>query len=110
MAKAKARSTFPSKVLELFLASRMLRIRAGSDHRFTGIWFVMVAGRLFVRPWNDKPSGWRRGLLEDPRGAISLFDREIPIRARPCRGERLFDSIDAAYAAKYPTPASRKWV
>jgi hypothetical protein len=108
--EAKPRATFPPRILQLLLDSRMLGIRAGEDHRFTGIWFVVVAGRVFVRPWNDKAAGWHRALLENPRGAITLSNQEIPVRARPSRGERLFDSIDAAYAAKYPTPASQKWV
>ncbi len=108
---AKARSTFPSRVLSLLLDSRMLGIRAGTEpHRFTGIWFVVVGGRLFVRPWNDKPGGWRRAFLRDLRGTISVSGREIPVRARPSRGERLFDAVDAAYAQKYDTKASQKWV
>jgi hypothetical protein len=36
--------------------------------------------------------------------------REIRVRARKVRGERLLDAIDAAYGEKYNTPASRKWV
>lgn len=89
----------------------MLGIRAGADpHRFTGIWFVVVAGRLFVRPWNDKPGGWHQAFLRDPRGTISVSGREIPVRARKARGERLFDAVDAAYAQKYDTKASQKWV
>ena len=88
----------------------MLGIRAGNDHRFTGIWFVLVNGRLFVRPWYDKPTGWRSALLEEGRGAMTVSKREIPIRARPSKGERLFDAVDAAYAAKYDTKASQKWV
>ncbi len=102
---------FPQRVLSLLRESRMLGIRAGiKPHRFTGIWFVMVGDRVFVRPWNDKPAGWRRAFLEQPRGAISVSDREIPVCARQVRGERLLDAIDAAYAEKYDTKASLKWV
>ena len=89
----------------------MLGIRAGTEpHRFTGVWFVVVGGRVFVRPWNDKPGGWYRAFLREPRGTISLSGREVPVRARKTRGERLFDAIDAAYAAKYDSKASLKWV
>jgi hypothetical protein len=102
---------FPPRLLSLLRESRILGIRAGTEpHRFTGIWFVMVGDRVFVRPWNDNPAGWRRAFLEQPRGAISVSDREIPVRARQVRGERLLDAIDAAYAEKYDTKASRKWV
>ena len=103
-------STFPPRTLELLLESRMLGIRAGADHRFTGIWFVVVGNRLFVRPWYDKPTGWRRALLRDRGGAIKVGDREIPVRARASRSEALFDAVDAAYASKYDTKASQKWV
>ena len=38
-------------------------IRAGDDHRFIGIWVVVVDGRVLVRPWNDKAGGWYRAFL-----------------------------------------------
>jgi hypothetical protein len=106
-----ARRRFPPRVASLLEGARMLGIRAGTgDHRFTGIWFVLVDGRLFVRPWYDEASGWRRALLREPRGTILVDKREVKVRARSARGERLFDAMDRAYAAKYSTPASRKWV
>jgi len=106
-----ARRRFPPRVASLLASARMLAVRAGTgDHRFTGIWFVVVHGRLLVRPWNDKASGWRRAFLDEPRGTILLGEREIAVRARIVRGERVFDTMDRAYAEKYATPASRKWV
>lgn len=105
------RRRFAPRVVSLLASARMLAIRAGmGDHRFTGIWFVLIKGRLFVRPWYDSASGWRQALLEDPRGTILVGKREIAVRARSARGERLFDAMDRAYAEKYATPASRKWV
>jgi hypothetical protein len=89
----------------------MLGVCAGAEpHRFTGIWFVIVGDRVFVRPWNDKAGGWRRAFASEARGAILVSGREIPVRARPVRGERVFDAVDAAYAEKYDTKASLKWV
>jgi len=101
---------FPPGVLALLRASRTLGIRAGTDHRFTGIWFVMVGERVFVRPWNDDAAGWRQAFRVDPHGAISIAKREIEVRARPVRGERLVDAIDGAYAQKYDSKGSQKWV
>ena len=107
----KARLRFPLRVLLLLGECRMIGIRAGKEpHRFTGIWSVLVDGRLFVRPWNDEPDGWYRAFLREPRGAILVSGREIPVRARKARGERLFDTVDLAYAEKYNTKASLKWV
>jgi hypothetical protein len=105
---------FSKRLISLLDASQILRIRAGADatHRFLGIWVVVACGRVFVRPWNDEPGGWRRAFLADSNGAITLEKngREIPVRARPVRGERLYDAVDAAYGAKYVTNASQKWV
>jgi hypothetical protein len=101
---------FARRTLDLLAESRMLGIRAGDDHRFTGIWFVMVRDRVFVRPWYDKPTGWHRAFGRAPRGAITVSGREVRVRARPVHGERLYDAVDAAYAEKYDTKASQKWV
>ncbi|HET7618340.1 MAG TPA: DUF2255 family protein [Gemmatimonadaceae bacterium] len=92
--------------------STILGIRAGraTDHRFIGIWVVVVDGRVFVRSWTLKPDGWYRTFLRDPLGTIRIGDREIRIRAVPVRSERMRDAVERAYAAKYPTPGSRKYV
>ena len=81
-----------------------------NDHRFIGVWAVVVEGRLFVRSWTLKKNGWFRTFLNEPRGAISIDGREIPVRAFRTRSERLKDAVDRAYAAKYDTKASQKYV
>ena len=104
--------TFSKPVLAAIHKSRILGIRAGTEpHRFIGIWAVVLGGRVFVRPWNDKPHGWYRAFKKEPRGRIQIpSGREIRVRARPVRGERLMDAVDRAYAEKYTTPASRQYV
>lgn len=87
----------------------MLRIRAGSEHRFIGIWAVVVEGRVFVRSWSRKPRGWYRSFLEDPRGAILVNGREIRIGARRTRSDRLKDAVSRAYLEKYDTRASLRY-
>ena len=111
MSNSPRRQRFSNRALSLLRDSRMLGIRAGTGpHRFAGIWFILLGARVFVRPWNDKPAGWHRAFSTDPRGAILVSGREIPVRARRARGERLFDAVDLAYAEKYDTKASLKWV
>jgi len=92
--------------------SKILGIRAGaqSDHRFIGIWAVVVDGRVFARSWMQKADGWYRTLLDDPLGAIQVGEREVRIRAVRVRGERLRDTVERAYAEKYRTPGSLKYV
>ena len=97
-------------VLEELAGAKILGVRAGSDHRYTGVWVVVVQGRAFVRTWNDKPTGWYRAFQTQPLGSIQLAGREIAVRARRLRGERLRDAVTRAYAGKYTTKASEKWV
>jgi hypothetical protein len=102
----------PDSVVKAIDESKILGVRAGhnSDHRFIGIWAVVVNGRVFARSWTQKPDGWYRTFLEDPRGTIEVGHRKVRVRAVRARGERLSDAIERAYAAKYPTPGSAKYV
>jgi hypothetical protein len=103
--------TFSKPALAALDAAKILGVRAGTEHRFTGVWVVVVNGRVFARSWSDKPTGWFRAFLEEPLGAIQApGGREIRVRAKKVRGDRLLDAIDDAYAEKYNTPASLKWV
>ena len=103
---------FSRTLLQAIDEGKILGIRAGgrSDHRFIGIWAVVVNGRVFVRSWTLKPNGWFHTFLDDPRGAIQIGGRELPIRAVPARGELIRDAVERAYATKYPTPGSLKYV
>jgi len=105
-------STLSRPLVASIDASRILGIRAGerSTHRFTGVWPVVIDGRVFARSWTLKAGGWYRTFLEDPRGAIQVGSRVIRIRAVPVRSERIRDAVEDAYAVKYPTPGSRKYV
>ena len=104
------KQTFSETIVSELQAARILGVRAGTDHRWTGVWPVVVDGRLFVRSWNDAPSGWYRAFLATRDGSIQVGAREIPVRARPVRSTRLRDAVTAAYGQKYPTKGSRKWV
>lgn len=92
--------------------STILGVRAGarSDHRFIGIWAVVVGGRVFARSWTQKPGGWYRTFLDDPLGTIQVGERQIRVRARRVRGTRIHEAIEMAYATKYATPGSRQYV
>lgn len=102
---------FSTKVLATIDKEKILGLRAGTQpHRFIGIWAVVVQGRVFVRSWTLKPGGWYRTLLDDPRGVINIAGREIPIRAARTKSERVKDAVDRAYAEKYDTPGSIRYV
>jgi hypothetical protein len=107
-----APARFSASIVAAIDASKILGIRAGarSDHRFIGVWVVVVEGRVFARSWTLKPTGWYHTFLDDPLGTIQVGERKIAVRAVPARGERIRDAVEAAYAKKYSTPASRKYV
>ena len=104
--------TLPRSVVAAIDASKILGVRAGthSDHRFIGIWPVVVDGRVFGRSWSLKPAGWYRSFLADPLGTIQVDGRSVRVRAVPARSERVRDAVERAYAEKYPTPGSRRYV
>ncbi len=103
----KAKGRFPDDILAAIRDGKIIGLRAGTEpHRFIGVWAVVVEGRVFVRSWSLKPRSWYRTFLEEPRGAVNVSGREIPIRAVRTRSERLKSAIDRAYLEKYNTPGS----
>ena len=107
-----SRRTLPRTVVAAIDEAKILGVRAGTgtSHRFIGIWPVVIGGRVFGRSWSLKPDGWYRTFLEDPRGAIQVGSRVVRVRALPARSERIRDAVERAYAVKYPTPGSRRFV
>jgi len=105
-------SGLPRAIVAAIDASKILGIRAGagSDHRFIGVWPVVVDGRVFVRSWTLKPDGWYRAFLDDPLGTIQVGEREVRVRAVRVRSTRIRDAVERAYAQKYATPGSVKYV
>jgi hypothetical protein len=62
---------FSRSIVEAIDQTKYLGIKAGarSDHRFIGIWAVVVDGRVFVRSWTLKPGGWYRTFRGSARHA-----------------------------------------
>jgi hypothetical protein len=100
---------FPPPTLAAIRDGKILGIRAGTrPHRVIGIWAVVVEGRVFVRSWTVKPSGWYRALRAEPRGVIEVAKRRTKFRAVFTRSERLRRAVDRAYVAKFRTPWAAK--
>ena len=85
-------------------------VRAGAEHRYTGVWVVVVDGRVFARSWNDKSTGWFQAFRKQSSGMVQVSDLELAVRGKVVRGARLRDAVTKAYGEKYPTKGSRKWV
>lgn len=103
-------TTFSDAIVEALSNAKILGVRAGNEHRYTGVWVVVVEGRVFARSWNDKPTGWFRAFRKQPSGMIQAGELEIPVRGKPVRSARIRDAVTAAFGEKYPTKGSRKWV
>lgn len=107
----KARRRFTARDLEAVRASMVVGLRAGTgSHRVIGIWAVVAKGRVFVRSWSLTSGGWYQTFLATPRGSLHLGNRKIPVRAVHTRSEPLKAAVDRAYADKYNTPGSLKYV
>ena len=107
MAKDK---TFTDDEIEALRKAKILGVRSGTTHRYTGVWVVVVDDRVFARSWYDKPTGWFQAFRKEPVGTIQAGDLEIPVRAKVVRSARIRDAVTAAYGEKYPTKGSKKWV
>ena len=102
--------TFTADILEAFRKAKIMGVRAGSEHRYTGVWVVVVDGRVLARSWNDKPTGWFQAFRKEANGMVQVGDLEIPVRGKVVRNARMRDAVTAAFGEKYPTKGSRKWV
>ena len=102
--------TFADGVVEALRVAKILGVRAGTEHRYTGVWVVVVDDRVFVRSWNDKPTGWFRAFKKEPNGTIQAGKLEIPVRGKPVRSARIRDAVTVALAEKYNTKGSQQWV
>lgn len=103
------RARFAPPLLRVLEKAKILGVRSGDEHRYTGVWVVVVEERVFVRSWSDKPTGWYRAYRAEPRGSIQIEGRDVAVRAKPVRSERLRAAVTRALAAKYDTKASQKW-
>jgi hypothetical protein len=91
-------------------ATKYFYIRCGAEHRYIGIWVVVVNGRVFVRSWHDRRTGWHSAFRGEPRGSVKVGEREVAVRTRPVLGEKLNDAVDRAYSVKYTTKPNQKYV
>ena len=104
------KETFADDVLDALRNAKILGVRSGSEHRYTGVWVVMIGNRVFVRSWYDKPTGWFRAFKKEPVGTIQAGKLEIPVRGKPVRSARMRDAVTVAIGEKYNTKGSKVWV
>lgn len=102
---------FSKPVLALISRSMVIGIKAGrARHRVLPVWAVVVTNRVFIRSWSLKPTGWYFVFRRDPVGVLHVGNRAVRIRAVFPRSDRLKSAVSRAYAEKYHTPGSRRFV
>ena len=59
---------FSKAVTAAIAKDKILGVQAGSgDHRFIGVWVVVVDGRVFIRSWGLKRAGWYQAFVNGAR-------------------------------------------
>ena len=101
---------FSKAVVEAFRGAKIIGVRSGSEHKYTGVWVVVVDDRIFARSWSDKPTGWFRAFKNEPTGSVQVGEREVRVQGKVVRSTKMRDAVTAAFAEKYPTKGSRQWV
>lgn len=101
---------FPPEVVAAIDKGKIIGIRSGHEHRFIGLWVVVVENRVFVRSWSVRPTGWHAAFLKHPFGALTIGTDQYEIKTVQTRSERLKELVSKAYAEKYNTKASLKYV
>lgn len=102
--------TFTDDVVEALRKAKILGVRSGTKHKYTGVWVVVVDDRVFARSWYDKQTGWFQAFRKEPAGTIQAGDVEVAVRAKVVRSARIREAVTAAIAEKYPTKGSKVWV
>lgn len=104
---------FPAEILDEVDRAKILGVRSGDEHSYTGVWPVVVDGQVFARSWNDQPTCWFRAFCADREGSMQVGMREIAIRGVRTRKERMRAAVTEAFARKYDTKGtkgSRHWI
>jgi hypothetical protein len=75
----------------------------GTLRRWVPVWVVGVGGRIYVRTWHRRDTGWFGQVLDSRRARIRVPDLEADVAVADI-GEpdaNLRAEVDAAYPAKY---------
>ena len=104
---------FTKAFLACINATQITSVRAGKDReKFTGIWMVVVDGRVFGRSYNLSERSWYTTLLSGDSGDLKCGKEIIPIKgSKPVDINIITGAINKAYEKKYLVKAyNKKWV
>ena len=104
---------FSTAFLKCINETQITSMRAGKDRtKFTGIWMVVVKGRIFGRSYYGAGRSWYTAFLEGNEGDIKCGKEIIPVKGvKPTDVNTITAAINKAYEKKYLAKAyNKKWV
>ncbi|HYK45825.1 MAG TPA: DUF2255 family protein [Parafilimonas sp.] len=104
---------FSRAFLKCVNETQITSVRAGADRtKFTGIWMVVVNGRIFSRSYYGADKSWYTSLLAAEYGEIKCAKDIVAVRGiKPSDLKEITEAINKAYEKKYLTrPSNKKWV
>ena len=101
---------FSKALLRCLNETQITSVRAGKDRtKFTGIWMVEVAGRIFGRSYYGADRSWYTTLLSGEDGDIKCGKEVVAVRGiKPSDLTEVTEAINKAYEKKYLVKPSNK--
>jgi hypothetical protein len=104
---------FSKAFLKCINETQITSVRVGSDReKFTGIWMVVVKGRVFCRSYYGAERSWYSALLNGDKGDIKCGKEILPVKGlKPADIITITKEINKAYEKKYLVKTyNKKWV
>jgi hypothetical protein len=104
---------FSKTFLKCIGETQITSIRAGKGReKFTGIWMVVVDGRIFGRSYSLSERSWYTALANGETGDIKCAKEIVPVKgSKPADIDSINGAINKAYEKKYLVKAyNKKWV
>jgi hypothetical protein len=104
---------FSKAFLKSINETQITSVRAGEEReKFTGIWMVVVDGRIFGRSYYGAERSWYTALLNGHNGSVKCGKEIIPVKGlKPADIGSISGAINKAYEKKYLVKSyNKKWV
>lgn len=105
--------SFDPSFLECVRQRQITGVCAGKERsKFTGIWMVVIADRIFARPYFMAERSWYNTFLFDKHGSIRCGNTQVAVAGVKARhDDHLMESINESYSRKYGLKESNnKWI
>jgi hypothetical protein len=104
---------FSKAFLKCINDTQITSIRVGKGReKFTGIWMVVVKGRIFGRSYYGAHKSWYTTFLNDEEGELKCPKEIVPVKGvNPKDLATITTAINKAYEKKYLVKGyNKKWV